>query len=172
MKIVGYIRVSTEKQDVERQKMLIEKWAMTNNHTVVNYVEDFGISGEKGVEARAGFASRFELNNDICDIVVISEFSRYSREESTLSVMNSMLDIVNRGIEIFILNTNKFIRKGFDSDLISIITLAVESKAAWDERSQIRERMSSGKIQKNLDKPQSIGGKSIIYGYKLFDKII
>ena len=126
MKIIGYIRVSTKKQDVQRQKMLIEKWATANNHTIIDYIEDWGISGAKGIEERSGYKSLFDLTSYDCDIVVISEFSRYSREESTIGVMNSLLSIVNKGIDIYVLNTEKWLKKGFDTNLIDIITLAVE----------------------------------------------
>jgi DNA invertase Pin-like site-specific DNA recombinase len=60
-KIVGYIRVSTDKQaeqglglDVQRQAL--RAWARAGGHRLVEVIADEGVSGPDGIEHRAGLA--------------------------------------------------------------------------------------------------------------------
>ena len=52
-KVIGYIRVSTNHQDLERQKVLIKKYCEENGFTLIRLIEDFGISGAD--RERAGY---------------------------------------------------------------------------------------------------------------------
>ena len=40
MKAIGYIRVSTTRQDLERQKKLIEDYCIIKNYTIVDIYSD------------------------------------------------------------------------------------------------------------------------------------
>ena len=51
--IYGYIRVSTDKQDCENQKVGIEKKATAWGLNVDCYIEDAGVSGTKEPDKRA-----------------------------------------------------------------------------------------------------------------------
>ena len=51
--IYGYIRVSTDKQDRENQKLGIESKASALGLCIDKYIEDAGISGTKEPEQRA-----------------------------------------------------------------------------------------------------------------------
>ena len=45
IKIIGYARVSTTKQDLSRQKLKIKEFCENNNYELIEIIEDFGISG-------------------------------------------------------------------------------------------------------------------------------
>ena len=45
VKIIGYARVSTTKQDLSRQKLKIKEFCENNNYELIEIIEDFGISG-------------------------------------------------------------------------------------------------------------------------------
>ncbi|MCS2441659.1 recombinase family protein [Bacteroides uniformis] len=44
IKIIGYARVSTTKQDLSRQKLKIKEFCENNNYELIEIIEDFGIS--------------------------------------------------------------------------------------------------------------------------------
>lgn len=57
MKLVAYLRVSTDDkgQDPERQKEVIQAWAMANKHQVVRWVKDEGTSRRTSIFDRPAF---------------------------------------------------------------------------------------------------------------------
>jgi DNA invertase Pin-like site-specific DNA recombinase len=69
MKIVGYVRVSTNRQ-AERglglsvQRKAIKDWAKANGHRLVDIHEDAGISGSNGIDDREGLADALNLLHD------------------------------------------------------------------------------------------------------------
>ena len=59
MKLVGYIRVSTDRQaeeglGLEVQEDSLRSWARSNGHRVAKVLRDEGISGSNGIETRVG----------------------------------------------------------------------------------------------------------------------
>ena len=95
---------------------------------------------------------------------------RFSREEDKLTVANNMQSIINRGILVHIINTNKTYDSNFCKSLIDIITFIIESDAAAKERCRIKERMISGRKTKALAGAHSKGSNPI--GYKSVDKLL
>lgn len=76
--IYGYIRVSTDKQDCDNQKIGIEAKAITLGLSIDKYIEDAGISGTKEPEERAlgGCLRKLRPN----DVIICSELSRLGRK--------------------------------------------------------------------------------------------
>ncbi len=76
--IYGYIRVSTDKQDCENQKIGIESKAKEIGVHIDKYIEDDGISGTREPEHRA----LGELLRDVRpgDVIICSEISRLGRK--------------------------------------------------------------------------------------------
>ena len=76
--IYGYIRVSTDKQDCENQKLGIESKAGALGLRLDKYIEDSGISGTREPEKRAlgGILRRLHEN----DVIICSELSRLGRK--------------------------------------------------------------------------------------------
>lgn len=168
-KVIGYLRVSTNNQDIKRQKMLISEYCKGNNYELINYIGDEGISG--ATDDREGFQSLFDLSVKDCDMIVLTELSRFSRSDSMIDVANQLKRITDNGIDIYILNTNKLISKGFDKEIIDVVTLVIESEAAAKERKKIKERCISGKISKAKSSPFSLGACAK-FGYKIENQII
>ncbi len=168
-KVVGYIRVSTDKQDLKRQLEQINEYVRNNSYELVRTIEEKK-SGAKGVEERKGYNELLSLSSSDCDIIVMSELSRFSREEDKLTVANNMQSIINRDILVHIINTNKTYDSNFCKSLIDIITFIIESDAAAKERTRIKERMVSGKKSKALAGAHS---KCVSpFGYKSVDKLL
>lgn len=76
--IYGYIRVSTDKQDCENQKLGIEAKATTLGMTIDKYIADSGMSGTLEPEKRAlgGMLRRLRPG----DVIICSELSRFGRK--------------------------------------------------------------------------------------------
>lgn len=76
--IYGYIRVSTDKQDCENQKLGIESKASALGLKIDKYIEDAGISGTKEPEQRALGGCLKKLKPG--DVIICSELSRLGRK--------------------------------------------------------------------------------------------
>jgi DNA invertase Pin-like site-specific DNA recombinase len=76
--IYGYIRVSTDKQDCDNQKLGIENKAASLGLKIDKYIEDAGISGTKEPEQRALGGMLRKLNPG--DVIICSELSRLGRK--------------------------------------------------------------------------------------------
>ncbi|MBR3511128.1 MAG: recombinase family protein [Alphaproteobacteria bacterium] len=76
--IYGYIRVSTDKQDCDNQKIGIEYKAYELGLKIDKYIEDAGISGIKEPEQRALGGCLKKLKSG--DIIICSELSRLGRK--------------------------------------------------------------------------------------------
>ena len=76
--IYGYIRVSTDKQDCDNQKIGIEQKAKSLGLKIERYIEDSGVSGTKEPNERAlgGCLRRLKCG----DIIICSELSRLGRK--------------------------------------------------------------------------------------------
>ena len=76
--IYGYIRVSTDKQDCDNQKLGIESKATALGIKIDKYIEDAGISGTKEPEQRAlgGCLKKLKAG----DVLICSELSRLGRK--------------------------------------------------------------------------------------------
>ncbi len=75
--VYGYIRVSTDKQDCDNQKIGIEGKAAALGLRIEKYISDAGISGLKEPEKRALGGCLRQLNAG--DVIICSELSRLGR---------------------------------------------------------------------------------------------
>lgn len=66
MKVVAYLRVSTDRQaeegfGLEIQKSAIQAWAKANKHKIVGWFSDEGISGSNGIDTRVALHEGFDV---------------------------------------------------------------------------------------------------------------
>ena len=76
--IYGYIRVSTDKQDCDNQKIGIEQKAKALGFKIERYIEDAGVSGTKEPDKRALGGCLKKLKEG--DVIICSELSRLGRK--------------------------------------------------------------------------------------------
>lgn len=104
MKVVGYARVSTDKQaerglGLQVQEAAIRAWAKANNHKLAKIFRDEGASGSNGLEHRVGLAQAFEALADKGMGLVIYRLDRLARD---LVLQEQLLAEVRRlGAETF-----------------------------------------------------------------------
>ena len=95
--IYGYIRVSTDKQDCENQKLGIEAKASALGLRIDQYIEDAGISGTKEPEQRALGGMLSQLSPG--DVVICSELSRLGRK--MFMIMRILEHCMNIGARVY-----------------------------------------------------------------------
>lgn len=95
--IYGYIRVSTDKQDCENQKIGIEAKAKSLKLKIDRYIKDAGISGitEPNERALGGCLSRLKKG----DIIICSELSRLGRK--LFMIMRILEHCMNCGAKVY-----------------------------------------------------------------------
>jgi DNA invertase Pin-like site-specific DNA recombinase len=105
VKLVAYLRVSTEKQSeeglgLEVQEQAIRRWARKNGHRVVDVLTDAGVSGSNGLENRNELSIALEaLRDGIAGGLVVYRLDRLARD---LVVQEQLLmEIRNLGGRVF-----------------------------------------------------------------------
>lgn len=166
-RVYGYCRVSTEQQDTQRQRDLVTNYCELNNYDLQDIIQE-KISGAK--PDRKSINRLLDLDNTLCDMIVVSELSRISRERDILKVLNTINEILQNGIDVLFLDEpNKTYSAGKQLELFDIITLAVKAQGAAEEREKIQTRMKTGKITKVNNYPYAYIGGVVPYGFKLID---
>lgn len=160
---IGYARVSTEKQDLERQRKLIKKYCDENNMLLREIIEEKE-SGAK--ENRVGIR-KLENSLEDVDIVVVSELSRLSREKDVLKVLNRVKEILEANVDVVFLDTQEIYKGGTTLELFDIMKIALGAKIAADEREKIKTRMNTGRLVKVEANPYMYAGGTPPYGFKI-----
>lgn len=74
----GYVRVSSDKQDTENQKLGINEKALKLGLTIEDWISDDGISGTKEPEERKLGKLLEKIKEN--DVIIVSELSRLGRK--------------------------------------------------------------------------------------------
>lgn len=129
--IYGYIRVSTDHQNVENQRFEIEAFAGRNNLNVEKWVEET-ISSKKKLNERKLSKLLSKLKKG--DVLIATELSRLGR--NMLEVMGILKECLERDCQIWTLKENY--RLG--SDIQSKVLAFAFSLASEIERQLISDR--------------------------------
>lgn len=161
MKVVGYIRVSTEKQategvSLENQREQIEKYCRYKNLDLVGIIEDAGISG--GVnKARPGFISLLDrIETGEVRAVVLYSLERLSRDMLTLLALERYLDEYDIELHTVDGQVDTSTPDGF-------MGFAMKSFLGEMERRQVKYRTKKA-MEHKKNQNEVVG--SIPYGYR------
>lgn len=136
-KTLGYIRVSTEKQDLEKQKYIIEEHAK-QNHIVIDEIIDIEISSRKSMEDRKIDILINMLNKG--DRLIVVELSRLGRNMiETLGIIEKMN---NLGVDLIFVRQPEL--STTSNNQIQKLILAIYSYFAEAEREFISLRTKQG----------------------------
>jgi DNA invertase Pin-like site-specific DNA recombinase len=155
--IIAYLRTSTDKQDLNNQKLEILEWASKKEMKVDEFVE-ITMSSRKTSKQRRIEEVLQTLNDS--DILVVTELSRLGR--STAEVIALVNELVARNIRVIILKQNLDISQ---HDMTSKIVITLFSLFAELERDLIslrtKEALAAKKQQGvTLGKPKGTIQKS------------
>lgn len=95
--IYGYIRVSTDSQDCNNQKLGIEAKAKALGLSIEKYIEDSGVSGTKEPNERALGGCLNKLKKG--DVLICSELSRLGRK--LFMIMRILEHCMNCGAKVY-----------------------------------------------------------------------
>lgn len=163
-RVYGYLRVSTEHQDLQRQKVLVKKYCEENELNLIGYIEE-KVSGAKS--DRKGVKEILQLTKEDADIVIISDLSRLSREDDIMNVISKINTIRQNGLDLLMLDTEQWIRTTDTIDAMKMIQLVIRASENANERRKIANRMSTGRYAKLIENPYAYVGGQIPFGFSV-----
>lgn len=150
MNVIGYIRVSSDKQDLQKQEHLLLKYAQQHDLKVNEFI-NIEISSRKGTKERRIDELLAALNRD--DILLVAELSRLGR--NMFEVINIINELSEKGVEVVFVRQPELSTSGPHRKLL----LAIYSYFAEAEREFISMRTKQGLAAakasgKKLGRPQ------------------
>ena len=161
MAVIGYVRVSSNRQTCEHQHHEIEQFVHLNNIVVDRWVEET-ISSRKALNKRQLGQLLDELQPN--DILIAAEISRLCR--SLLEVMRILENCLNKGCQVW--TTKENYRLG--NDIQSKVMAFAFGLSAEIERNLISQRTKSSldnirATGKRLGRPFSAQSKKLKLSY-------
>ena len=136
-KTIAYLRVSTDQQELETQKLEIEKYAESKNLPIDEWIQ-IEISSRKNMRDRR--ISELIKMVRRGDRLIVSELSRLAR--SMRETHNIVHDLSKRKVELHVIKQN-LITKGVN-DMATKILINAFGMAAEIERDLISQRTKNG----------------------------
>lgn len=140
--VVAYVRVSTDKQELDNQRFEIERFCQQRGYIVDEWDSEV-VSGTAKVKERRIGRVLERLSSG--DTLIVSEISRLSRR--LVAVLNIIEDAIERGITIVSVKENLTV----GDDLNSRVVVAAFGLAAQIERSLISARTKEALARKRAD---------------------
>jgi len=139
----GYLRVSTDKQDENNQKVGVDDKAKRMGLKIDEYIIDHGVSGTKEPEKRELGALMKKLKNG--DLVIASELSRLGR--SMMMVMRILEFCMRNGVKVVTVKDNYELGDNIQSKVLAFAF----SLAAEIERDMISRRIKEALARKKAE---------------------
>ena len=160
-KALGYLRTSTDKQEINNQRLEILEYARKEDLKVSDFIE-VQISSRKSVKDRRIDELLGKLQNG--DTVIATELSRIGR--SAVEVITIINELIKNGIDIVIVKQGLKINAVNKDDMTSKVMVTMLSLFAELERDLIshrtKEALRSKKAQGQvLGKPKGTIQKSV-----------
>lgn len=161
MKVIGYVRVSTEEQakegvSLDSQRKKIELYAEMNDMELVGIVADEGISAKSlhrpGVQRVLETARKKEV-----DGIVIYKLDRIFR--NTIDALNTARELEKKGVALHSITEKLDTKSAFGKFFFTLLASLAEM-----ERNQIGERTSAAMQYK---KSQGENTGNVPFGYRL-----
>lgn len=134
--IYGYLRVSSDEQDINSQKQGVDQFAKDHQWTIDKYITDEGVSGGKDPDKR-NLGPLLELVNKD-DTIICSEISRLGRD--LYMVMDILHFCMDKECKIYTVK-DKFV---LGDDIQSKVLAFAFGLSAEIERQMIRQRTKEG----------------------------
>lgn len=167
MKLIGYLRVSTEGQadgyGLDVQEKAIKRWARDHGHKIVHTYTDIGVSGAKDAGDRAGLSAALVdiCETHIADGLLIPKLDRLAR---AVTVQEAALALVWReGGRVFAADEGEVMRDDPDDPMRTAMREMVGVFAGL-ERRMIVKRMRDGRRAKADAGKKAVG--QYAYGYR------
>lgn len=141
MKAALYLRVSTDGQTTENQRMALEAVAVRKGWTITKVYEDAGISGAKGRDKRPGLDAMLkDAARGRFGLLMFWSIDRVGR--SAASVINTLADLDASGVAIYADKEGMDATTPHGRAMLQMAAVLAE----W-ERGMIRERINAGIVR-------------------------
>ena len=156
MRLVGYVRTSSNERDGGGQEFTVYKWASERGHQVLEVFKDIGVSGVTPLDARPGWVRLMERLSEV-DGVIVESLDRISRDPGQLLDVLRRLEAMGKVIISVSDNGVNQLLKITDPDLRRVIIdiasiLIKQERLAASERT--REKLAKLKAEgKKLGRP-------------------
>lgn len=140
VRVIGYARVSTDGQELARQRHEVLEYTNRHGWTVDQFIAAKA-SSRKGEELRCLDKLKAAVAAGEADVVVFAELSRLGR--SVGEIARLVQHFVDAGAELHFIKERLQLRKGA-SDISTKVTLTIFSLLAEIERDLISERTKAG----------------------------
>lgn len=146
MKLIAYTRVSTDAQaehglGLDVQRRAIRAWAAKNDHKVIAWYSDKGISGSNGLDTRPGLAEAFRETEAKADGLVVYRLDRLARKLGSQITWIEQLE--SRGRQVISVT-----EPDVGQDEMRVLVRQVLGAIAEYERATIVRRMRDGRALK------------------------
>ena len=141
--IYGYLRVSSDEQDVNNQKLGVEKFAEQHGWKIESYITHEGVSGTKDPSKRSLGKLLRKIKKG--DIVVCSEISRLGR--NLLMIMSILQNIMKRNAMLYTVKDNYVLGDNIQSTVLAFAF----GLAAQIERDMISMRTKEALARKKAE---------------------
>lgn len=145
---LAYIRISTNKQDTQTQKLQIQEYCRINDIHIDKFIE-IEQSSKKSQEIRKIGELKTKLNRG--DLLIVVELSRLGR--SMLEVMNLVLELSNNGVQMIFLRQPEL--STFNSAYAKLL-FAIYAYIDETEREFISQRTKAG-LEKAMANGKKLG---------------
>jgi len=135
MQTIGYIRVSTDKQDLDKQRHLLLEYAQRQKLLITDFIE-VEVSSRKSVRERRidELMTRLQAG----DLLLVAELSRLGR--NMLETLNIISELSGKGVQLVFVRQPELSTTGPHAKLL----LAIYSYFAEAEREYISLRTKQG----------------------------
>lgn len=169
MTVYIYLRVSTDKQDLETQMESVKRWLSEKGITEYKIIKDEGISGSVPAKQRPGFSNLLGIIEE-GDVLVVSELTRIGRSLS--DVIFTLDELTKRGIRVVA------VKEGLDSTANEMQFKVMSTLLALFadlEREFIRKRTKEGlqkarEAGKRIGRPRALSEEQLITVAELYRK--
>lgn len=136
-KVVGYVRVPTDAQNTENQRLAVMTWANKDRIVIDAWIEVSASSRRSTAERRID-----EMMEQVRagDTIVVSELSRLGRSVGQIAIL--VADLVERGVRLVCIKES--IRIAGKQDMQAKVMVTMFSLFAEIERDLISERTKEG----------------------------
>lgn len=135
MQVIGYLRISSDKQDLSKQEHLLLKYAQQHNLQINDFI-GVEISSRQNAKARRIDELLKRLNRG--DVLLVAELSRLGR--NMVETLNTINELSENGVQIVFVRQPELSTTGPHTKLL----LAIYSYFAEAEREYISIRTKQG----------------------------
>lgn len=162
----GYVRISTDSQDGDNQKIEIKKYAKANKYKVPKFISE---TKSGTVEIKKRLLGELIETLQEGDILIVTEISRLGRSMSM--IVTVIEELLKKKITLIAIKNGLVLK---DSDLTSKLLVYIFGISAEVERTLISERTKQGlnRIKKEGKNPSELRGEVYYCKLRKYQKAI